>query len=86
MKQDLPVTYDAMGRMNWHPDFHVPRKTPWTTSDEQYLIENYATLGPKEVGMVLGRTENTVTNRVCELRKAGRMPKPAKRTYTRRSR
>lgn len=82
----IPVTYDQWGRMKYHPEYHGKQKTPWTTTDETFLIENYAALGPEEVSLALERTVNTVMNRACDLRKAGRMPKPAKRTYTKRMR
>lgn len=80
----IAVTYDAIGRMNWHPDIHVPKGTPWSTVDEQYLIDNYATMGAEKIGLKLGRTINNVTSRVSRLRKQGRMSKPAKGIYTKR--
>jgi hypothetical protein len=86
MTNNLSVTYDAIGRMNWHPDIHVPKGTPWSTIDEQYLIENYPTMGAEKVGLKLRRTSNNVISRVSRLRKQGRMPKPAKGIYTKRSR
>lgn len=82
----LPVTYDAQGRMQYHPDFHAKQRTPWTTTDEKYLIEHYATLGPEHVSMTLERTIKTVMTRAYELRKAGRMAKPATRSNTKRTR
>lgn len=80
------VTYDAVGRMNWHPDLHLPKGTPWSTADEQYLIDNYETLGAEKVGLKLGRSINNVTSRVSRLRKQGRMSKPAKGIYMKRLR
>jgi hypothetical protein len=82
----IPVAYDAWGRMKFHPDYHGKQKTPWTTSDEKYLIENYEKDGPEQVSLALERTIHTVMGRACELRKAGRMIKPAKKTYAKRSR
>lgn len=35
------VTYDKYGRMNYHPNFHGKQGEPWTTTDQQYLIDNY---------------------------------------------
>jgi hypothetical protein len=72
--------------MKFHPDFHGKQGTPWTTADEKYLIENYATDGPEQVSLALERTIHTVMTRAYELRKAGRMIKPTKRTNVKRSR
>jgi hypothetical protein len=82
----IPVTYDRFGRMNFHPDFHGKQGTPWTTTEEKYLIERYHLDGPESVSLSLERTIHTVMTRAYELRKAGRMVKPAKRVYTKRSR
>lgn len=79
-----PVTFDAQGRMNYHPDYHAKQGTPWTNTDEKYLIENYAALGPEQISLTLERTIHTVMQRACALRKAGKMTKPAKRPYSKR--
>lgn len=81
---EFPVTYDAWGRMKFHPDYHGKQRTPWTTADEKYLIENYKAVAPEQVSLALERTIHTVMVRACELRKAGRMAKPPRRTYTKR--
>jgi hypothetical protein len=83
---EIPVVYDASGRMKFHPEYHGKQGTPWTTTDEKYLIENYETAGPEQVSLALERTINTVMGRACELRKAGRLVKPAKKTYSKRTR
>lgn len=85
-EQAAQPTYDAYGRMNYHPDFHPNQGTPWTTTDQQYLIEFYEKLGPEQVSLELGRTIHTVMTRACELRKCGDMPKPAVKKYHRRMR
>lgn len=71
----MKVTYDKYGRMNYHPDFHARQNTPWTTSDEKFLIENYASLGPEQISFALERTIHTVMTRAYRLRKQGLMPK-----------
>lgn len=87
LTEEIPVTYDKWGRMNFHPDYHGKQKTPWTTSDEKYLIENYAAIGPEQVSLALERTIHTVMTRAYALRKDGRMAKPAaKRNYSKRTR
>lgn len=80
-----PITYDRLGRMQYHPDFHANQKLPWTTVDERYLVDNYEKLGPEEVSFALERTITTVMTRAYILRKKGIMPKPMRRTIHRRS-
>lgn len=80
----IPVTYDRYGRMNYHPEFHGKQGEPWTTTDEKYLIENYEILGPEQVSLAMERTIHTVMTRAYELRKAGRMSKPAKKQSSKR--
>ncbi|SED37168.1 hypothetical protein SAMN05216178_6979 [Pseudomonas saponiphila] len=84
--QAAQPTYDSYGRMNYHPDFHPNQGAPWTTKDQQYLIQYYEKLGPEQVSLELGRTIHTVMTRAYELRKRGEMPKPAVKTYHRRMR
>lgn len=30
---EIPVTYDALGRMQYHPDFHPNHGSPWKTTE-----------------------------------------------------
>ncbi|MCG6387530.1 hypothetical protein [Vibrio fluvialis] len=80
------VTFDKYGRMKYHPELHKKQGTPWTTTDEKYLINHYATMGAEEVSFALERTIHTVMTRAYELRKKGLMSKPAKRKNHRRIR
>jgi hypothetical protein len=84
MNSSIEVTYDSYGRMNYHPDLHKNQGKPWTTLDQQFLIENYETMGPEQVSFALERTIHTVMTRAYELRKKGLMPKPSKQKYHRR--
>jgi hypothetical protein len=84
--RDLPITYDPYGRMNYHPEFHGKQKMPWSTTDQKFLIENYAALGPEQISLTLERTIHTVMTRAYELRKKGLMLKPSKRTNSKRLR
>ncbi|ELH7813096.1 hypothetical protein P3597_25545 [Vibrio parahaemolyticus] len=81
---DIPVTYDALGRMRYHPDFHPNHGSPWKTTEQKYLIERYVLDGPEQVSFALGRTIHTVMSKACELRKLGLMPKPVKLKHHRR--
>lgn len=86
-ENSTPPVYDPYGRMKYHPDYHGKQRTPWTTTDEKYLIANYVSAGPEQVSLALERTVHTVMARACELRKAGRMAKVAgKRSYSKRMR
>lgn len=85
MTNSTPVTYDAYGRMNYNPDFHCKQKQPWTTTDQQYLIDNYVVDGPEAVNLALERTIHTVMQRACELRKKGLMAQPTKKSHHKRS-
>ncbi|MBT2909680.1 hypothetical protein PL84_03670 [Vibrio anguillarum] len=80
------VTYDKYGRMNYHPDFHGKQGKPWTTVEEQFLIDSYEAMGAEQVSLALERTIHTVMTRVYKLRKKGLMAKPAKIKRHRRMR
>jgi hypothetical protein len=72
------VTFDKYGRMQYHPDYHAKHGQPWTTKDEQFLIENYVKIGPEETSFALERTIHTVMTKAAALRKADRMPQAGK--------
>lgn len=67
------ITFDKLGRMNYHPDFHAKHKTAWTTADQKFLIDNYESIGPDEISFALERTIHTIMTRAYELRKKGLM-------------
>jgi len=67
--------YDNQKRMKYHPDFHAKHKTDWLAADEKYLIEHYDFLGANHCSMALERTVTTISERVCQLRKKGKMLK-----------
>lgn len=72
--------------MKFPADYHGRQKTPRTTTDEKFLIENYAKIGPEQVSFALERTIHTIMTRAYQLRKSGRMDKPIKRTNVKRAR
>jgi hypothetical protein len=80
----MNANYDKYGRLGYTPELHTKHKAPWTTTDERFLIENYESMGPEATCLALERTIHTVMTRVYELRKRGRMPKPASRKLHRR--
>lgn len=73
MENTLDVKYDNHGRMQYHPALHTNQFKPWTTSDERYLIENYAFVGAGDMSLALGRTVTTVATRAWKLRRKGLM-------------
>jgi len=75
---NIPVTYDAYGRMQYHPDFHPNHGLPWKTTEQKYLIERYELDGPEQVSFALGRIIHTVKAKAGEFRKLGVMSKPTK--------
>lgn len=80
------VTYDKYGRMQYHPKFHGNQGKPWNTTDQQFLIDNYESMGPEQISFTLERTIHTVMTRAYKLRKNGLMPKPTKKSHHRRIR
>lgn len=79
------VEYDKYGRMKYNPELHGEHGTPWTTTDEKYLIERYELDGPEEVSLSLERTIHTVMERARLLRSKGRMAKPVEKSYHKRT-
>lgn len=67
-------TFDRWGRMFYHPEMHPNHGTPWTNTDQRYLIDHYDRQGPEEISLALGRTIKTVQAKACALRKKGLMP------------
>jgi hypothetical protein len=63
------ITFDSQGRMQYNPTFHTNQGKPFVVSDLIYLCKYYTIDGPRKIGLALGRTEVTVMDRVCKLRK-----------------
>ncbi|MBW7475925.1 hypothetical protein K0T92_14360 [Paenibacillus oenotherae] len=65
------ITFDKLGRMKYHPEFHFNHGKPFTLDEKIYLTKYYELDGPRAIGFALGRTEHTVMNIVCNMRKSG---------------
>lgn len=65
------ITFDPQGRMKYHPTFHPNHNKPFRASELVYLCKYYTIDGPRAIGYALGKTECTVSDRVCKLRKEG---------------
>ena len=46
---------------------YAGRPLPWTESEDKYLLNNYHTLGIKEIAKSLKRTEKAVTSRYYKI-------------------
>lgn len=77
--QSNDIQFDAHGRMRYHPEFHPNQGRYWTNVDQQFLIDNYARIGPEECSLALGRTIHTVMQKAYRLRQQGLMLKPKRR-------
>lgn len=55
----------------YHPDLHPDQGKPFTTEELAYLCKFYGYDPLKTLALALGRTEQTITNKVLYLRRAG---------------
>lgn len=78
------IQFDTYGRMRYHPEFHPNQGRYWTTVDQQFLIDNYARIGPEECSLALGRTIHTVMQKAYSLRQAELMPRAVRKSHFRR--
>ena len=69
------ATYDKRGRMQYDPELHLKQGQRWNEEDTEYLINWYHIIGIEEMSLALERSEQTVFEKVCKLRKKGIMPK-----------
>ena len=70
------MEYDKYGRMLYDPKIHFNQCKSWSEEDLNYLVEWLDKIGIEEMSFALGRTENTIMNKACQLRKKGiMMPK-----------
>lgn len=68
---DTTIEYDGMGRMKYHPEYHTNHKKPFTEEELIYLAKYYKIDGRLNISLALGRTESTISTKVCELKKKG---------------
>lgn len=67
--------YDKQGRMQYDPELHFNQGEKWNEEDTEYLIKWYHIIGVEEMALALGRSEQTVFDKVCKLRRKGIMPR-----------
>jgi hypothetical protein len=64
-------TYDSCGRIQYNPELHPNHKRPYKLSELEYLCKYWQRGKRREISFALGRTEATLADKVCKLRKAG---------------
>ncbi|MEB2276954.1 DNA-entry nuclease [Bacillus sp. ILBB4] len=65
----IPVEYDSCGRMKYHPEYHPNHGKEYTMDELIYICSTYGRGTRKEVALAVGRTEATVSQLVCLMRK-----------------
>ncbi len=77
------VKYDKQGRMKYNPELHFSQGQKWNKEDTEYLINWYHIIGAEEMSLALGRSEQTIYDKVCKLKKKGLMPRVEAKHNTR---
>jgi len=83
-KEEVPITYDQYGRMNYNPTYHCNNRKPWDLEDDEYITGWYEIIGPEELSFATDRTIKSVMQRVKVLRSEGKMKKPLKKINNKR--
>ncbi|MEK4781115.1 DNA-entry nuclease [Bacillus sp. FSL L8-0199] len=65
------IQYDSCGRMKYHPDYHFNHKKPYTVKELAYICATYQRGARKSVAMAVGRTESTISDLICKMKKDG---------------
>lgn len=67
------ITYDKLGRMQYHPDFHPNHGKPFTDEDKEYLCMFYETDNVRSLSFALGKTEHTLRVKYNDLKQKGKI-------------
>lgn len=65
------VTYDHLGRMNYHPFYHSRTGKAFTASEIEYLCKYWEVDSPELLSLALERTEKSLYSKVKRLKKNG---------------
>ena len=68
----MPITYDRFGRMKYHPDYHVNHGKDYTIKELSYICKYYKPGHVKTLALDVGRTETSIRELVCRLRRLGK--------------
>jgi len=63
--------YDSNGRLRYHPELHPNHRKPYRLSELEYLCKFWKRGRRRQISLALGRTESTLADKVCKLRKNG---------------
>lgn len=69
--EQVPIKYDSCRRMIYHPEFHPNHRKPISEEDLEYLCYFYERDHRQSIAFALGRTEATVSDLYCKLKKKG---------------
>lgn len=67
----MDISYDACGRMKYHPDFHENHRKKWSEEDMEYLCKFETVDDLETLGLALGRTKATVAEKLSLLKENG---------------
>jgi Mn-dependent DtxR family transcriptional regulator len=65
------IAFDNFGRMKFNPSFHPNQGKHFSDSDLEYLCKYYDYDSPSTIALALGRTEQSVTNKILQLKRLG---------------
>lgn len=72
------IEYDRYGRMKYNPSFHDRQNKSYDNDEIEYLVNWYNKIDGEEMSLALGRTLDTIRQKVNMLRKQGKMSPPTK--------
>lgn len=66
------IEFDNFGRMKYHPDFHPNHGKALKEEELEYLCKFYDVDDSRTMAFALGKTEQTIMSKICDLKKTGR--------------
>lgn len=71
MVLDDDITYDKLGRMQYHPEFHFSHGEPYSESDLEYICKFYDFDHARALAFAIGKMEHSIRVKVDFLKKRG---------------
>lgn len=65
------ISFDKIGRMRYHSEFHPQHGEPFSVSDLIYLCKFHKIDSARSLSFALGKTESTVMSRLSSMKKSG---------------
>ena len=69
--EQVEISYDRHGRMQYHPEFHFSHGKSFTESDLEYICKFYDFDNTRNLAFAIGKTEHAIRTKVAELRTNG---------------